>query len=291
MDGRAMNRLNYRNFGSHQSMVVCHTIDAGGSRAGMRWYELRNTGSGWSMFQQGTYAPADGLERWMGSIAINSNGDICLGYSVSSSSIFPEIRFTGRLSGDPAGVMTITEETIFAGSGSQTGLSRWGDYTQMSVDPTDPEVFWYVNQYQPSTGSFNWRTRVASIDFAIVPVELTSFAAVIADDNVQLNWTTATEINNQGFEIQKRTDNGEFEKVGFVPGHGTTTDIQAYSYVDSKVASGNYTYRLKQMDFDGSFEYSSEVAVDVTVPLEFVLEQNYPASFTPLTSEATFESA
>ena len=280
-DGKVMNRLNYRNFGSHQSMVVCHTIDAGGSRAGMRWYELRNTGSGWTMFQQGTYAPADGLERWMGSIAINSNGDICLGYSVSSSSIFPEIRFTGRLSGDPAGVMTITEETIFAGSGSQTGLSRWGDYTQMSVDPAEPEIFWYVNQYQPFTGSFNWRTRVASIDFALVPVELTSFVAVIADDNVQLNWTTATEINNQGFEIQRRTGNEEFEKIGFVPGYGTTTEIQAYSYVDSKVASDNYTYRLKQMDFDGSFEYSSEVAVDVTIPLEFALEQNYPNPFNP----------
>jgi hypothetical protein len=280
-DGKVMNRLNYRNFGSHQAMVVCHTIDAGGSRAGTRWYELRNTGSGWTMFQQGTYAPADGLERWMGSIAINSNGDICLGYSVSSSSIFPEIRFTGRLSGDPAGVMTITEETIFAGSGSQTGLSRWGDYTQMSVDPSDPEIFWYVNQYQPFTGSFNWRTRVASIDFAIVPVELTSFAAVIADDNVQLNWTTATEINNQGFEIQRRTGDGDFTNVGFVPGHGTTTEIQAYSYVDSKVASGNYTYRLKQIDFNGTFEYSDAVEVEVTAPLEFTLEQNYPNPFNP----------
>ena len=282
-DGKAMNRSNYRNFGSHQSMVVCHTIDAGGSRAGMRWYELRNTGGGWTMFQQGTYAPADGLERWMGSIAINSNGDICLGYSVSSSSIFPEIRFTGRLSGDPAGVMTITEETIFAGSGSQTGLSRWGDYTQMSVDPSDPEIFWYVNQYQPFTGSFNWRTRVASIDFALVPVELTSFTAAANESDVTLNWSTATEINNQGFEIQRRTGDGEFEKIGFVPGHGTTTDIQSYSYADSKVASGNYTYRLKQMDFDGSFEYSSEVTVVVTVPLEFVLEQNYPNPFNPST--------
>jgi len=117
----------------------------------------------------------------------------------------------------------------------------------------------------------------------IVPVELTSFAAVIADDNVQLNWTTATEINNQGFEIQRRTGDEEFAKVGFVPGHGTTTDVQAYSYVDSKVASGNYTYRLKQMDFNGSFEYSDVVAVEVTVPLEFTLEQNYPNPFNPST--------
>jgi len=117
----------------------------------------------------------------------------------------------------------------------------------------------------------------------IVPVELTSFAAVIVDDNVQLNWTTATELNNQGFEIQRRTGDGEFEKVGFVPGHGTTTDIQVYSYVDSKVASGNYTYRLKQIDFNGTFEYSDEVAVEITAPVEFTLEQNYPNPFNPST--------
>jgi len=117
----------------------------------------------------------------------------------------------------------------------------------------------------------------------VVPVELTSFAADIADDNVQLNWRTATEINNQGFEIQRRTGDGEFEKVGFVPGHGTTTDIQTYSYVDSKVASGKYTYRLKQIDFNGTFEYSDAVAVEVTAPLEFTLEQNYPNPFNPST--------
>ena len=117
----------------------------------------------------------------------------------------------------------------------------------------------------------------------IVPVELTSFAAIIADDNVQLNWITATEINNQGFEVERRTGDGEFEKVGFVPGHGTTTDIQAYSYVDSKVASGNYTYRLKQIDFNGTFEYSDAVEVEVTAPIEFTLEQNYPNPFNPST--------
>jgi len=116
-----------------------------------------------------------------------------------------------------------------------------------------------------------------------VPVELTSFTAASNESDVTLNWSTATETNNQGFEIQRRTDDGEFENVGFVPGHGTTTDIQVYSYVDLKVASGNYTYRLKQMDFDGSFEYSSEVAVDVTIPLEFALEQNYPNPFNPST--------
>jgi hypothetical protein len=164
---RLMQRLQYRNFGSHESMVVCHTVNAGNSRAGMRWYELRNPGS-WSLYQEGTYAPADGIYRWMGSIAMNDSGDIALGYSASSSNMFPDIRFTGRNDGDPLGVMTSAEEVIFSSSGAQDGLSRWGDYTTMSADP-DGQTFWYTNEYQPFTGSFNWRTRIASFDFAPPP--------------------------------------------------------------------------------------------------------------------------
>ena len=89
LSDRVMYRLDYRNFGSYQTMVTSHTVDAGSGRAGMRWYEFRNTGSGWTVYQQGTYAPADGLNRWMGSIAINNSGDIALGYSVSGSSVYP----------------------------------------------------------------------------------------------------------------------------------------------------------------------------------------------------------
>jgi len=288
LDAMTMNRLNYRNFGAHQSMVVCHTVDAGGSRAGTRWYEFRNTGGPWSLYQQGTYAPADGHERWMGSIAMNANGDMCLGYSVSSSSIYPEIRFTGRLNGDPLGTMTITEETIQVGGGAQTGLTRWGDYTQMVVDPSQPDVFWYVNQYQPSNGSFNWRTRIASIDFALVPVELASFAAIPVSNDVELNWVTSTEINNQGFEIERAlsttTNTKEWEKIGYVAGFGTTTEIKTYSFTDTRLNNGTYSYRLKQIDFDGSFTYSDEVNVEITVPTVYTLEQNYPNPFNPTTT-------
>jgi hypothetical protein len=177
------------------------------------------------------------------------------------------------------------------------GTSWTGIWDQIGVDITSTHEV--VDITAMVAGQTNVSFRLVSIqpgwdwwwtldNFAIygmiiVPVELTSFAAVIADDNVQLNWTTATEINNQGFEVERSTANGEFEKVGFVPGHGTTTDIQTYSYVDSKVASGNYTYRLKQIDFNGTFEYSDVVAVEVTVPLEFTLEQNYPNPFNPST--------
>ena len=161
---RVMNRLDYRNFGTHQSMVVCQTVNAGSNRAGMRWREFRKPGASWVLHQEGTYAPADGLHRWMGSIAINAAGHIALGYSISGATMFPAIAYTGRYATDPLGQMTIPEETIFAGSGSQTGgLSRWGDYTSMNVDPNGVN-FWYVNQYQPSSGSFNWRTRIANIN-------------------------------------------------------------------------------------------------------------------------------
>ena len=90
----------------------------------------------------------------MGSVAMDQSSDIALGYSVSSSTLFPSIRYTGRVPSDPLGVLQ-TEATIFAGLGSQVGIHRWGDYSAMQIDPTDDCTFWYTNQYEPATGSFN----------------------------------------------------------------------------------------------------------------------------------------
>ena len=162
---RHMYRLAYRNFGDHEALVINRSVIAGSS-VGIRWYELRTSGANsLSIFQQGTYAP-DSNYRWMGSIAQDASGNIGLGYSVSSSSLHPQIRYTGRLAGDAAGTMTQGEGTIIAGAGSQTGgLSRWGDYSAMSVDPIDDCTFWYANEYIPANGSFNWRTRIASFKF------------------------------------------------------------------------------------------------------------------------------
>src|SRR5256712_10650691 len=102
----------------------------------------------------------------MGRIGQDARGNIGLGYSVSSSSLPPQIRYTGRLAGDAAGTMTQGEGTITAGAGSQNGgLSRWGDYSAMSVDPADDCTFWYANEYIPANGSFKWRTRIASFQF------------------------------------------------------------------------------------------------------------------------------
>ena len=145
---RLMFRLAYRNFGDHEALVANHSVTAGSS-VGARWYEIRSPGTTPTIFQQGTYAP-DSNFRWMGSIAMDQSGNMALGFSVSGSSIHPEIHYTGRLAGDPAGQMTQGEGTFIDGAGSQSGsrgLTRWGDYSMMAVDPSDDCTFWYTNEY------------------------------------------------------------------------------------------------------------------------------------------------
>ena len=174
-------RLAYRNFGDHEALVTSQSVEAMPGVAGVRWYEIRRTQNSqnggsqsgnfqetYSLYQQGTYAPGDGVHRWMGSIAMDKNGDMGLGYSVvNGTNVFPGIRYTGRLTGDPLGQMTLGEGTIVNGSGVQrTANSRWGDYTDMTVDPVDDCTFWYVNEYYTLAGQLSstagWQTRIAS---------------------------------------------------------------------------------------------------------------------------------
>ncbi|MCW8804792.1 MAG: T9SS type A sorting domain-containing protein [Ignavibacteriaceae bacterium] len=126
--------------------------------------------------------------------------------------------------------------------------------------------------------------RVATIWDLIVPVELTSFTAISNRNTITLNWSTASELNNQGFEIQRSNKGSDFESIGFTPGYGTSTETKNYSYVDANLSSGTYAYRLKQFDFDGTFSYSDIVNVDVTGPMQFELSQNYPNPFNPSTT-------
>jgi hypothetical protein len=164
---RLMNRLVYRNFGSFETLLVNHSMNAtsSGTRAGIRWYEIRDPNGTPNLYQQGTFSP-DNDNRWMGSIAMDQAGNIALGYSVSSGSVYPSIRFTGRLATDPLGLMTQGETTMIAGSGSQTGsASRWGDYSSMSIDPADDCTFWYTQEYMPKTGPAPWQTRIGSFKF------------------------------------------------------------------------------------------------------------------------------
>jgi len=162
-------RLAYRNFKTYESLVTNQSVEATPGVAGARWYEIRRNGAGtYSLYQQGTYAPGDGVHRWMGSIAMDKKGNMALGYSVvDGTSVFPGIRYTGRLAGDPLGQMTLGEGTIIDGSGIQrTTNSRWGDYTDITVDPTDDCTFWYVNEYYTLAGQMSstagWQTRVGT---------------------------------------------------------------------------------------------------------------------------------
>ncbi len=155
---RLMYRLSYRNFGTYASLLVNHSVTAG-SATGVRWYELRDSGSGPSVYQQGTYAPTSAY-RWMGSVAQDKLGNIAAGYSVSSSSINPAIYFASRASTDPLGLLS-SETNLQAGTGSQNGHSRWGDYSSLSVDPVDDCTLWFTTEYLSTTGDFIWSTHIS----------------------------------------------------------------------------------------------------------------------------------
>ncbi|MGH9361489.1 MAG: hypothetical protein ACRD2T_06185, partial [Thermoanaerobaculia bacterium] len=167
LDELQMYRAQYRHFRTHDSLVINTTVDATGRNvAGIRWAELRNAGGGWTLHQEGTFAPDDGLHRWMGSAAMDEDGNIALGYSVSSRNTFPSIRYTSRTAGDPLGTMPGGEVELVAGSDVQArSFNRWGDYSTMSVDPVDGCTFWYTQEYQRNDDSrqdFDFKTRIGA---------------------------------------------------------------------------------------------------------------------------------
>jgi hypothetical protein len=172
---RVLQRLAYRNFGTHESWVVNHTVQAEGARpsSGIRWYEVRATPSGGAplLFQQGTYdgRNGDGVWRWMGSVAMDRSGGIAMGYSASDGvSLFPSLRFAGRLANDPPNVLPRGEGTLIGGGSAQEhGSGRWGDYAAMSVDPADDCTFWFTAEYYPAgpANESDWRTRIGAFRF------------------------------------------------------------------------------------------------------------------------------
>jgi hypothetical protein len=158
-----MFRFPYRNFGSHETLLGAFTVGGGLGEVGaaIRWFELRDSGSGWTLFQEGTHDPGDGHDRVMASIAMDQDGNIALGYTVSSSAIHPGIRYATRMSTDPLGTFQ-GEAILVAPNGSQTGSNRWGDYSAMAIDPTNDCTFWYTNEYYPVNSANQWKTRVGA---------------------------------------------------------------------------------------------------------------------------------
>ncbi len=162
VDPWPMWRFVYRNLGEYEALVGNFTVDTNGSdHAGIRWFELQNSGSGWDLYQEGTHAPDD-THRWMGSIAIDGSGNIALGYSASSNTVYPSLRYASRLYNDPPGTLQ-AEATLYDGSGSQTGIHRWGDYSSLNVDPADECTFWYTGEYHNTDDTgFYWNTRIGT---------------------------------------------------------------------------------------------------------------------------------
>ncbi len=242
-----MFRMAYRNLGSHESIVLTHTVDVGSDRAAPRWYELRSTGGAWTVYQQGTYAP-DTTHRWMQSIAMDQDGNIAMGYSASSSSIFPSMRYAGRLTSDALGTLGQTESVMQAGGGSQTDASgRWGDYSAMSVDPADDCTFWYTNEYYSSGSADSWRTRIGHFEF---PACGTPASPTFSINNVSVNegnaGTTAAT-----FTVSLSPTAGSTETVDYATADDTAT-----------TADNDYVTKSGTLTF-GSGVGSQTVTIDV----------------------------
>jgi hypothetical protein len=232
-----MFRAQYRNFNGTQKIVCNHTIAESSTESAIRWYELENTGAGWSIAQQGTYNP-DTKSRWNASIAMNSLGQIGMGYSISDgTSTYPGIRYCGQTSNAPSGIMDIAETTIWTGAYSQNSYNRWGDYAGMDVDPTDGTTFWFTSEYM---GSATHGTRIASFSIDETPtctsptVQASNFStSTIADNSMTVSWTRG---NGGSVMVVARAGSA----VDSDPISGTAYTANAAFGSGSQIGIGNY---------------------------------------------------
>jgi Abnormal spindle-like microcephaly-assoc'd, ASPM-SPD-2-Hydin len=214
---RIMYRLAYRHFADgHEAIVATHAV---GSPSAIRWYEIRNPNGTPSVFQQGTFSP-NATYRWMPSIGMDSNGDIGVGYNISSSTVYPGIAFAGRAASDALGTFQ-GETTAVSGSGFQT-VKAWGDYAGLSVDPVDDCTFWYTSEYMFATGSSNWHTRIASFGFPACtprsqPVTLSAtglqFGGVVVGNSAGPLSLTLTNQQAVALNITKIGVTGDFSQT------------------------------------------------------------------------------
>jgi hypothetical protein len=171
------------------------------------------------------------------------------------------------------------------------GLGSFETLDSVAADLTFFEDTNYVNPvdtfyYRIYAFSQDTVSDYSNIAEMIIPVELVSFTANVFENSVTLSWITATEVNNLGFEVQRKLENSDWKRIEFVEGHGTTTEIQNYQFIDniSDIQATSLSYRLKQIDYYGSYEYSKVVEVSNPAPTDYDLRQNYPNPFNPVTT-------
>lgn len=265
LSDRLMYRLAYRNFGDHEAWVVTHSVTAGTS-VGVRWYELRGlTTAIPSVYQQSTYAPTADY-RWMGSAAMDRMGDIAVGYSVSSGTRYPSIAVSTRAPTDPLG--TIGGETFVKnGAGSQTAtLSRWGDYSSLTVDPVDDCTFWYSTEYLKASGTFNWSTWITHFTVpgcsapppTTAPAAPTGLTATAGDARVSLSWTASTG-SPASYTVNRRTASTPYAVV--------QAGVAGTSVTDSTVTNGTtYYYTVTAVNAAGASPDSNEASATPNPP-------------------------
>ncbi len=294
---------------STETIIPNSGVDA--NQATAHWTKMNaSVAGGLALFDQGICGGEDiasGTYTFMSSIAVNVNDEMVLGFAASAPTIYPGAYYAGRIPTDPAGTTPYTG-TLKAGEdyyyrtfgGSR---NRWGDYSGMSVDPADDITFWIYNEYASTRGTVfssyptedgRWATAFGKIVDPPLPVELTNFTVKEVNKKIILTWQTATEVNNYGFDVERKSSfvlqnesensSNNWEAIGFVAGHGNSNSPNDYSYIDDSKPYGTVTYRLKQIDTDGTFEYSDEIEIKVTSTIENKLVGNYPNPFNPTTT-------
>ncbi len=249
---RLMFRNQYRNFGSYETFLTCRSVSVSGVAA-IRWYEYRKVGSTFSIYQQSTYNPGDGKSRWMGSIAMNSVGDIGLAYSVSSSTMFPSIYFTGRKSADALNQLTIPEGIIQTGTLAMTGATRWGDYTAVNIDPTDNQTFWTTQEYVGTFGgTWPWATKIASFKFANTPIVTTLPATAITGTSGTINGTVNPNGNATNYHFEWGTTASYGSNTATVAAGAGTSDIAVSAPLTALTGGVTYHYRLVGVNSEGT---------------------------------------
>jgi hypothetical protein len=250
---RLMQRLVYRNFGDHESLLINHSVIAD-ARIGVRWYEVRGLSTTPAIYQQSTWAPLDQLYRWMGSIAMDHTGNLAVGYSTSSPADYPSIAYAGRLAGDPVSQLSQGETQMWAGLGPENVAffappeGRWGDYTALTVDPTDGCTFWYVNEYFDSLANQGanapgapWQTRIGSFKF---PQCAASAVPLLSTVSRKTHGNAGTfDINLPGIECRTGGANGNHTIV-------FTFQYPLTNVADTKVTGGTATVSSSGMGND-----------------------------------------